>query len=64
MGDARAKVIRVIEVWTTRGSGSSMADPVRTIAQYFAFDGELLAERDPHLMLLAESRSPSREGQP
>jgi hypothetical protein len=41
-----AKLIQVIEVSTTRGTGTQL-DPVRTVTQYWSTDGELLAERDP-----------------
>jgi hypothetical protein len=40
-----AKVIQVIEVFTTRGEGVS-GDPVRVVRQYYSLEGELLAERD------------------
>lgn len=42
-----AKLIRVIEVWTTRGDGTE-ANPCRTIRQYWSIKGELLAEFDPN----------------
>lgn len=42
-----ARVIQVIETHlTVRGSGTK-ADPMRTVRQYWALDGELLAEVDP-----------------
>jgi hypothetical protein len=40
-----AKTIEVIEVISTTGHGLE-DDPYRTITQYFALDGKLLAERD------------------
>jgi hypothetical protein len=38
----------VIEVLAVRGSGKDISDPVRVVREYWSFDGELLAERDPH----------------
>lgn len=46
----KARVIQVIEVNTTRGTGTQK-DPVREITQYWALDGKLLAERDEHLIV-------------
>jgi hypothetical protein len=43
-----AKVVTVIEVLAVRGSGKDISDPVRVVREYWSFDGELLAERDPH----------------
>lgn len=43
-----ARVIQVIETTTHRGNGTT-DEPYRIVTQYFAFDGELLAESDPHL---------------
>ena len=43
-----AKLIAVIEVETARGSGTK-GDPHRTVYQYYATDGTLLAERDDWL---------------
>ncbi len=39
------KVVQVIHVVDTRGSGSGN-DPVRTVNQYWSLDGVLLAEDD------------------
>lgn len=45
-GTDSAKVIQVIETLSLRGRGTE-EDPVRAISQYWNFEGELLAERDP-----------------
>lgn len=41
------RVIQVIEVETTRGTGETPADMCRIVRQYFTLDGEFLAENDP-----------------
>ena len=41
-----AKVVQVIETEITRGRGD-MGSPMRIVTQYWSFDGDLLAERDP-----------------
>lgn len=44
-----ARVIQVIETCIERrGSGKDPDDPIRIVTQYWSFDGELLAEVDPH----------------
>jgi hypothetical protein len=43
----QARVIQVIETKAIRGMGKSEEDPVRTVIQYWDFDGLLLAEKDP-----------------
>lgn len=44
-----ARVIQVIETRIERrGSGKDDSSPIRIITQYWSFDGELLAEVDPH----------------
>lgn len=40
-----ARVVQVIETVSLRGDGSD--DPVREVRQYWSFEGELLAEKDP-----------------
>ncbi len=42
-----AGVIQVIETRAIRGVGKSEEDPVRSVLQYWDFDGTLLAEKDP-----------------
>ncbi len=44
------KIIMVIETASERGFGTK-ADPVRTVTQYWSFEGELLAELDPDAWL-------------
>jgi hypothetical protein len=45
-----ARVIEVIETdLVLRGSGQP-DDPYRRVRQYYSKDGELLAERDPHVV--------------
>ena len=44
-GTDKAKVIQVIETQAIRGAGIK-EDPVRTVIQYWDFDGNLLAEND------------------
>lgn len=46
-GTESAKVVSVIETVALRGSGTE-TDPCREVIQYWSFDGELLAENDPH----------------
>lgn len=41
-----AKIIQVIETKHTRGN-STGADPIREVIQYWDFDGNLIAEKDP-----------------
>lgn len=43
-----ARVIQVIETTETRGKGKTESDPIRGVRQLFTFDGNLLAENDPH----------------
>lgn len=40
-----AEVVQVIRLDVLRGDG--VADPVRIVTQFWSFDGEKLAERDP-----------------
>lgn len=49
-GCDHAKVIQVIETQANRGSGTE-DDPVRTVIQYWDFDGKHLAENDPAELL-------------
>ena len=44
-GTDRAKVVHVIETQGLKGVGTK-EDPVRTITQYWDFEGNLLAESD------------------
>ena len=44
----QAKVLSVIETKCPRGDGSKM-NPVRTVSEYWSFDGKKLAENDPYL---------------
>ncbi|MCD8198205.1 MAG: carboxypeptidase [Lachnospiraceae bacterium] len=41
-----AKIISVIEIQITRGTGTEN-DPVRGVTQYWNAEGQLLAEYDP-----------------
>lgn len=50
LGCDHAKVIQVIETQATRGAGTE-GDPVRTVIQYWDFDGNHLAENDPHELM-------------
>ena len=45
-GTDSAKVIKVIETQSLRGSGTK-EDNCRVVTQYWDFDGNLLAENDP-----------------
>lgn len=45
-GTDSARVIQVIETRAIKGIGTP-EDPVREVVQYWSFDGEKLAERDP-----------------
>ena len=45
-GTDSARVIQVIESKSLRGAGTE-EDPCRLVAQYWDFDGNLLAENDP-----------------
>jgi hypothetical protein len=45
-GTDGARVIQVIETKAITGSGA-IEDPVREITQYWDFDGNLLATKDP-----------------
>ncbi len=44
-----AILVEVIQVKSVRGKGLAPDDPIRVITQYWSKEGELLAERDPHL---------------
>lgn len=46
-GTDSAKVIRVIETRSNRGTGTK-DDVCRQIVQYWSMGGKLLAERDPY----------------
>lgn len=48
-GTDSAKVIQVIETRSIRGTGTQ-EDPVREVVQYWNFDGDMLAERDPSVV--------------
>lgn len=50
LGCDHAKVIQVIETQAVRGVGTE-EDPVRTVIQYWDFDGNCLAENDPNDLL-------------
>jgi hypothetical protein len=58
------KVVQVIETVAMRGRGDDERDPVRSVKQYWTFDGVLLAEKDPcaemitHLASKAEAAPP------
>lgn len=45
-GTDSARVIQVVETRAIMGAGTQ-EDPVREVVQYWSFDGEKLAERDP-----------------
>ena len=54
-----ARVIPVIETLSDRGSGKP-GNPVRTVKEYWDFDGNLLATCDPYLgEMLAASETMS-----
>lgn len=42
-----ARVVNVIETRAIRGLGIDDSDPVRLVLQYWDFEGNLLAEKDP-----------------
>lgn len=44
-----ARVIQVIEIKASRGSGIISTDPVRTVTEYWSLEGEKLAEKDTYL---------------
>jgi hypothetical protein len=44
-GTDSVRIIQVIETRSLRGDGTQ-EDPCREVAQYWSFDGELLAEQD------------------
>lgn len=46
-GTDSAKIIKVIETKSLAGAGIE-GDPVRIVIQYWDFEGNLLAENDPH----------------
>lgn len=46
-GTDKAKVIKVIETTSIRGSGETPEDMCRIVRQYWSLDGKLLAENDP-----------------
>lgn len=46
-GTDKAKVIKVIETTSIRGSGKTPEDMCRIVRQYWSLDGKLLAENDP-----------------
>lgn len=53
-----AKLVQVIEVDMPRGAGTP-SDPHRIVRQYYATNGELLAENDP--VIPAMQLSPDQE---
>jgi len=42
-----AKIIQVIETVSLRGKGTT-EDPIRNVIEYWAFNGDKLAENDPY----------------
>ena len=47
-GTDAARVVKVIETRSLRGDGTEQ-DMCREVIQYWNFDGELLAEKDPFI---------------
>jgi len=43
-----ARVIRVIETRSPRGSGMSSDDPVRVVTEFWTLEGKKFAEIDPY----------------
>ncbi len=52
-----AKIIEVIETKILKGDGEKT--PIRKVVQYWDQDGELLAERDPWMVSVPQSPTPS-----
>ena len=52
----QAKVLSIIETKCSKGDGSK-TNPVRTVTEYWTFDGEKLAENDPYFLRSISSAS-------